>query len=518
MILILDFGSQYTQLIARRIREAKVYCEIHPFSISPDAVAKLRGIKGVIFSGGPDSVYERGAPRLDRRTLRRFLDDGVPILGICYGMQFLAQALGGSVARGRVHEYGFAKVRLNRRDPFFSGISGDPSVWMSHGDTVKRLPPGFARVAHTANGIMAAMADHRRRIVAVQFHPEVRHTRGGTRMLQNFVYGMCGEKPSWRMKNFVRTATAEMRTIVQDAPVICGLSGGVDSSVAAVMAHRAIGDQLHCVFVNNGVLRHGEEERVRAVFGPMFGRNMHVINAAARFLGRLKGVTDPERKRRIIGRTFIEVFEEAARIIQRRIGRPFRFLLQGTLYPDVIESVSVKGPSKTIKTHHNVGGLPRRMRFALLEPLRFLFKDEVRELGRELGMPAEILNRQPFPGPGLAVRILGEVTAQRSELLRRADRIIDEEVRAAGLYERIWQSFGVLLPVRTVGIMGDNRTYEHVIALRAVESQDAMTADWVRLPYDVLGRISNRIINEVRGINRVVYDISSKPPATIEWE
>ncbi len=517
MILILDFGSQYTQLIARRIREFNVYCEIHPYNVNCSQFA-VYSIKGVIFSGGPDSVYEKNSPKISHSTLDYFLAKKIPILGICYGMQLLTYMLGGKVIQSNIHEYGLSKIKIVLNSPLFSSIPENSIVWMSHGDSIEKLPAGFEKVAVTENKILAAAEDKKRNIYMLQFHPEVKHTEYGIDILKNFVFNICKETPSWQMKSFVENSVEEIRSLVGDKPVICAISGGVDSSVASTLVYKAIGKNLHCVFVDNGVLRYGEKERVERIFRPIFGKNLHIVDASNIFLSKLKGVTNPEQKRKVIGRTFIKVFEQQARKIEKQIGKKIEFLVQGTLYPDVIESVSVKGPSRTIKTHHNVGGLPKRLKFKLIEPLKFLFKDEVRKLGKELGLPDEILLRHPFPGPGLAVRIIGEVTRQKTELLKKADRIIEEEIRNAGWYEKVWQCFGVLLPVKTVGIMGDKRTYENVLALRCVESQDAMTADWVKLPYDLLGRISNRIINEVRGINRVVYDISSKPPATIEWE
>lgn len=528
MIIILDFGSQYTQLIARRIREFNVYCEIHPYNSSNSVVSgssfivqsqDLRKyIKGVIFSGGPDSVYEKNSPKISSSTLNYFLENKIPILGICYGMQLLSYMLGGKVIQGKIHEYGLAKIKLSNKSMLFKDIPKESIVWMSHGDAIERLPNGFIEIATTENNIIAAAEDAKRNVYMLQFHPEVKHTEYGVNILKNFVLDICKEQPTWQMKNFVKSSIEEIKNTIGEEPAICALSGGVDSSVASTLVYKAIGKNLHCVFVDNGVLRYGEKERVERIFRPIFGENLYIIDASNLFLSKLKGVTNPEKKRKIIGRTFIKVFEQQAKKIEKKIGKKIKFLVQGTLYPDVIESVSVKGPSKTIKTHHNVGGLPKKLKFKLIEPLKFLFKDEVRKLGKELGLPDEILLRHPFPGPGLAVRIIGEVTKQRTELLKKADKIIEEEIKNSGWYENVWQCFGVLLPIKTVGIMGDKRTYENVLAIRCVESQDAMTADWVKLPYELLGRISNRIINEVRGINRVVYDISSKPPATIEWE
>ena len=509
-ILILDFGSQYTQLIARRVREAKVYCEIYPFNAGLEKIRAFRP-KGLILSGGPASVYDASAPLIDRDVL----DIGVPVLGICYGMQILSHLLGGSVAKSTKREYGRAELTIDADDRLFAGIGGGTKktiVLMSHGDKIETLPEGFSGVAHTDNSPLAAMADGKRHFTGVQFHPEVVHTPEGVKLLENFVYTICGCSPSWTMASFVEYAVEEIRNAVKDQKVICALSGGVDSSVAAVLVHKAVGNQLTCIFVDNGVLRKGEAEKVRRNFRDM-GLNLKHVDASAEFLGKLQGVEDPEKKRKIIGNTFIEVFEKEA-----HDGGGAKFLAQGTLYPDVIESVSFKGPSAVIKSHHNVGGLPEVMKLTLVEPLRELFKDEVRAIGRELAMPDDIIDRQPFPGPGLAIRILGDVTEERLAILREADAVVLDEIKKAGMYRDIWQSFAVLLPIKTVGVMGDERTYENVIAVRAVTSKDGMTADWVQLPYELLGIISNRIINEVAGVNRVVYDISSKPPSTIEWE
>jgi GMP synthase (glutamine-hydrolysing) len=509
-ILILDFGSQYTQLIARRVRELGVYSEIHPFNLSLEDIRR-RAPLGIVLSGGPASVYEEGAPTISPELYAL----GVPVLGICYGAQLTARLLGGRVAAADHREYGRAHVKTLATDGLFTGFprGEDLAVWMSHGDRVEALPPGFVITGETPSCPNAAFADAARKIHCVQFHPEVAHTPRGTEILSSFVFSMCGAKGDWSMASFVDTAVADVRAKVGQDRVICALSGGVDSSVVAALLARAIDQQLTCIFVDNGLLRAGEKEGVERMFRDHFHVDLRVIDAEERFLNALSGVVDPERKRKIIGAEFINVFDEES----KKIGGA-KWLAQGTLYPDVIESVSFKGPSAVIKTHHNVGGLPEKMNLKLIEPLRELFKDEVRRLGEACGLPHRMVWRQPFPGPGLAVRCLGEVTRERLVALRAADAIIDEEIRAAGLYEAIWQSFGVLLPVRSVGVMGDQRTYAEALAVRAVHSQDGMTADWVPLPYEVLGTISRRITNECRGINRVVYDISSKPPATIEWE
>ena len=513
LVIVLDFGSQYTQLIARRIREQSVYCEIHPYTLANDP-AKLRELRpiGIVLSGGPNSVYEEGAPQMPAHVFEL----GIPILGICYGAQLTAKLLGGVVRPAEKREYGRATVRVRHSEGVFRRVQvgEELAVWASHGDHVDALPPGFTHTAESDNCKFSGFANSERRIHCVQFHPEVAHTPRGVELLGNFLFGVCGAAGDWSMASFVDEAVARIRAQVGDSGrVICGLSGGVDSSVAAALLHRAIGERLTCIFVDNGVLRRGEREQVAAVFRDHFKVDLRVVDAVDRFLGALADVTDPEKKRKIIGYEFIAVFEEQAKAIAGA-----KFLAQGTLYPDVIESVSFKGPSHTIKSHHNVGGLPERMHLALVEPLRELFKDEVRQLGLELGLPRHMVWRQPFPGPGLAVRCLGNLSRARLDVLRAADAIVEEEIRAAGLYEAIWQSFGVLLPVKSVGVMGDARTYEETLAVRAVHSRDGMTADFVQLPYDVLARISSRVINEVRGINRVVYDITSKPPGTIEWE
>ncbi len=509
-ILVLDFGSQTTQLIARRVREAQVYCEIHPFNISIQRI-KAMAPKGIILSGGPSSVYDEDAPKIGTEIF----DLGIPILGICYGMQLTSLLLGGQVERSDHREYGHARLIIDDTDEIFHGLlTGEPGhqVWMSHGDKVEKIPEGFNVLAHSASCPVAAMAHAERYIFGVQFHPEVAHTEIGMDVIRNFLFRVCKCTPDWTMESFVSTTVEEIKRKVGDGRVICALSGGVDSTVTALLIHKAIGKNLVCVFVNNGLLRKNEPETVLA-FLKQFDLNVVYVDAEERFLQKLKGVEDPEKKRKIIGNEFIEIFEEEA----SKTGH-VDFLAQGTLYPDVIESVSFKGPSATIKSHHNVGGLPDVMKLDLIEPLRELFKDEVRRVAKELGMPYELINRHPFPGPGLAIRILGEVTPERLNILREADHIVLEEMKASDWYWKVWQSFAVLLPIKTVGVMGDERTYDHVVAIRVVDSLDAMTADWSKLPYDLLGRMSNRIINEVRGVNRVCYDISSKPPATIEWE
>ncbi len=508
-IVILDFGSQYTQVIARRIRECAVYSTILRYD-TPAADVRRLAPKGLVFSGGPASVYAEDAPKPDRKVLSL----GVPVLGICYGLQILARFLGGQIERGFKREFGKGTLQIRRQSPLFRGLPQSLQVWNSHGDKLTKLPRGFESVAITENSNLAAVQDLRQSRFGLQFHPEVAHTPQGKKVIENFVRGVCGCGRRWTMRRYLGQAVEEIRERVGEEGVILGLSGGVDSSVAAALIHRAIGKRLVCIFVNNGLLRQGEVQAVRDLFGRHFDMRLQYENAAATFLKKLKGIVHPERKRKIIGATFIRVFQAVA----RRAGKA-RFLAQGTLYPDVIESVPIAGnPAALIKSHHNVGGLPTNMKFALLEPMKRLFKDEVRHLGKELGLPQEMVQRQPFPGPGLAVRILGEVTRKRLRILREADAIVIEEMKANGWYYRVWQSFAVLLPVRSVGVMGDARTYEYTVAVRVVESKDGMTADWVKLPYALLERISNRIINEVNGANRVCFDISSKPPATIEWE
>jgi len=509
-ILILDFGSQYTQLIARRVRESRVYCEIHPFSLNLEKI-KAFDPRGIILSGGPSSVYDKGAPLPDKDLLGL----GVPVLGICYGMQYMTYILKGKVAKAAEREYGNAYIAIRDTRTLFHGFNRQKQeiVWMSHGDRIDEMPQGFKVLASSKNSPVASMADPSRKLFGVQFHPEVAHTPNGRRILKNFLFRICGCEPLWTMSSFVERTVKDLRERIGKERVICGVSGGVDSTITAVLLHKAVGSRLTCIFVDNGLLRRGEVQEVMELFRDLYHVNLHSVDASAHFLLKLEGVVDPEEKRKIIGREFIGVFEKKA----KELGSA-KYLAQGTLYPDVIESVSFKGPSATIKSHHNVGGLPEIMNLQLVEPLRELFKDEGRQVGMELGLPREIVMRQPFPGPGLAVRILGEITQERLEILRSADAILLEEIRRADLYEKVWQSFAVLLPVKTVGVMGDERTYENVVALRIVDSLDAMTADWTRVPYEILARISNRIINEVRGVNRVVYDVSSKPPSTIEWE
>jgi len=509
MILIIDFGSQYNQLIARRVRENHVYCQIEPPTIKVGAIKRLNP-EGIILSGGPSSIYEKNSPKIDPAVFKL----GIPVLGICYGMHFMMSALGGSVKRAGRREYGFAQLDIKRHQGVFEGIHTKTQCWMSHGDSIQRLPNGFTISAATENTPVAAAAHRNKNLIGVQFHPEVAHTPMGKKMLRNFLFGVCGCARSWTMKSFARDAIEDIRQTVGDKKVILGLSGGVDSSVTAILLHKSIDKQLTCIFVDNGLLRKKEAHKLKTTLKQHLNINIRFVNAGSKFLKALAKVTDPEKKRKIIGRIFMDVFEAEAKKIKGA-----EFLSQGTLYPDVIESVSAfGGPTSVIKSHHNVGGLPRKMKLKLIEPLRYLFKDEVRLLGKALGLPDNLVWRQPFPGPGLAVRILGEITPRHLRILRDVDELLLEEIKNAGYYKRLWQSFAVLLPLKSVGVMGDQRTYENIVAIRAVTSKDAMTADWAKLPHKLLGKISNRIINEVDGVNRVVYDISSKPPSTIEWE
>lgn len=519
-VLILDFGSQYTQVIARRVRECQVYSEIVRHDLGAAEIEELKP-KGIILSGGPASVYDKGAPQIDLQVFSL----GIPVLGICYGMQLMGRHLGGAVEFSGRREYGAGVLQIDETATLFEGLGNQMDIWNSHGDKLTELPEGFRAIGHTENSAFAAIEDPERKLYALQFHPEVSHTPRGREIIENFLFHICRCARDWTMGSFIDEACARVRQQVGDQKVVLGLSGGVDSSVAAALLHKAIGDQLTCIFVNNGLLRENEAETVQRVFGENFQIKLKYVDASDRFLKLLAGVTDPEKKRKIIGGEFVRVFEAATEELlaqDRADQRPhagYHFLAQGTLYPDVIESVAIGGnPASLIKSHHNVGGLPEKMNFELVEPLRQLFKDEVRLAGQQLGLPNDIVHRQPFPGPGLAVRILGEVTSERLRILREADAIVVSEMKSSEWYYRVWQSFAVLLPVRSVGVMGDQRTYENTIALRIVESQDGMTADWVRLPYDILARISSRIVNEVKGVNRVCYDISTKPPSTIEWE
>ncbi len=507
-ILILDFGSQYTQLLARRLRELEVFSEIVPFSISKEKISEI-GPKGIILSGGPSGVLDKNAPK----TSVDLFSLGIPILGICYGMQLLVHEHGGQVRASKNREYGEAEVRALEPSAIFNGVSGLFRAWMSHGDSVERLDNGFRVIAETQDCPMAAIADEKKKIYGLQFHPEVAHTSQGEKILENFVRGVCGIKSRWTISYVLKEAVSQIQAQVGKSSVVCAVSGGVDSAVAAVLIGKAVGTRLHAFFVDTGLLRSGDRERVEGVLGQSLGLNVKIVDASKLFLRRLKGVSDPEKKRKIIGKTFIDVFEKEAQKIKSAT-----FLAQGTLYPDVIESVPVSGPSSIIKSHHNVGGLPKRMRLKLIEPLRFLFKDEVRRLGAELQIPDDILLSHPFPGPGLAVRIIGEVTAERLKILREADAVFIDELKKAGYYSQVWQALSVLLPVKTVGVMGDSRSYQNAVVLRSVTSVDGMTAEWARLPENLLRRVSDRITREVSGINRVVYDITSKPPATIEWE
>ncbi|MDD2689220.1 MAG: glutamine-hydrolyzing GMP synthase [Candidatus Omnitrophica bacterium] len=508
-ILILDFGSQYTQLIARRVRESKVFSKIIPYNMPAKEIAALSP-KGLILSGGPASVTEKKSPYPDKGIFKL----GVPILGICYGMQAITEMLQGKVRHTKEREYGKVELFIDDNRDLFSHLPGNFTCWASHGDYVKKLPQGFHVSAHTMSAPIAAIANHKRKIYGVQFHPEVTHTEKGNQILNNFLFKICGCLSRWTMQSFIKESVENIKKTIGRDKIVLGLSGGVDSSVAAILIHKAIGRNLRCIFIDNGLLRKDEPQQIKKIFRNMYHLNLAYLDRSKRFLLRLKGVTDPEEKRKLIGEEFIKVFEEEAAKVKR-----VKFLGQGTLYPDVIESASPLGaPSSRIKSHHNVGGLPAHMKLKLIEPLRELFKDEVRQIAKELVLPEAIIFRQPFPGPGLAIRIIGEVTEARLDLLREVDRRVIDEIRSAGLYEQVWQSFAILLPIKSVGIMGDERTYENVVALRCVQSLDGMTADWVKLPFEVLEKISNRIINEVKGVNRVVYDISSKPPATIEWE
>ncbi len=509
MIIIIDFGSQYNQLIARRVRECHIYCQI----LSPDTdIDYVRSLKpeGIILSGGPASIYEKQSPKIDKAIF----DLGIPVLGICYGMQFMIHSLGGTVKKTKKREYGFAELKIKTQKDLFKDVDKITKCWMSHGDSTVKLPAGFKITASTENTEIAATVDKNKNYYGVQFHPEVQHTQKGKTILRNFLFDICGCKRSWTMKSFARDSILQIKETIKTEKIILGLSGGVDSCVTALLIHKAIGKNLTCIFVDNGLLRKNEADKLKKNLKQHLKINIRFINAKSKFLKALAGITDPEKKRKIIGRIFMDVFEAEAHKI-----KDVNYLAQGTLYPDVIESISAfGGPSSIIKSHHNVGGLPKKMKLKLIEPLKYLFKDEVRLLGKELGLHEEFIWRQPFPGPGLAIRIIGEVTGRRLSILREIDAVLLEEIKNNGYYKKLWQSFAVLLPVKSVGIMGDKRTYENIAAIRAVTSKDAMTADWARLPHKLLGNISNRIINEVKGVNRVVYDISSKPPSTIEWE
>ena len=509
MIVIIDFGSQFNQLIARRVRECRVYCQIEPPTVTADQI-RAWAPEGIVLSGGPSSIYEKDSPRVDAGIF----DLGIPVLGICYGMHFMVDTLGGKVKKANKREYGFASLTTRQQGGLFTGIGKETVTWMSHGDSIDVLPKGFSVSASTANTSVAATANTRKKFYGVQFHPEVEHTTKGRKMIHNFLFDICGCKASWTMKSFARDTVSQIRETVGDKKVVLGLSGGVDSSVTALLIHRAIGKNLTCIFVDNGLLRKDEAVQLKEKLKNHLKINIRFVKAASRFVKALSKVSDPERKRKIIGKQFMDVFEAEALKIENA-----DFLAQGTLYPDIIESQSAfGGPTAVIKSHHNVGGLPKKMKLRLVEPLKYLFKDEVRKLGKALGLDDDLVWRQPFPGPGLAIRVIGEVTKKRLDVLRDVDSVLQEEIRASGYYRKLWQSFAVLLPIKSVGIMGDGRTYENIVAIRAVTSKDAMTADWAKLPHRLLGNISNRIINEVRGVNRVVYDISSKPPSTIEWE
>ena len=509
MILIIDFGSQYNQLIARRVREFHVYCQINPPDIDLDYIKNLKP-KGIILSGGPSSIYEKNSPKCDETIF----DLGIPVLGICYGMQFMINALGGTVKRARKREYGFAELKVKKQTGLFKGVEEKTNTWMSHGDSTAKLPGGFRITASTENTRIAATVHPKKNLYGLQFHPEVQHTSRGKTMLRNFLFDVCGCKRTWTMKSFAQDSISQIRESVGNKKVILGLSGGVDSSVTALLIHKAVGKNLTCIFVDNGLLRKDEAEKLKKTLKQHLEINIRFVSAKTKFIKALSKITDPEKKRKIIGKNFMDVFEAQARKI-----KDVEFLAQGTLYPDIIESQSAfGGPTSVIKSHHNVGGLPKNMKLKLVEPLKYLFKDEVRLLGKALGLDEDLIWRQPFPGPGLAIRIIGEINKSRLSLLREVDHILLDEIRNSGYYKKVWQSFAVLLPIKSVGVMGDKRTYENIVAIRAVTSKDAMTADWAKLPYKLLGKISNRIINEVAGVNRVVYDISSKPPSTIEWE